>query len=75
MGKKNRAAGESRSPMPVVVPGQLQVPAPPSALWPLPQVPSLALVPRIPRPESTLTQVSDAAWSCGHVLCPLSLPS
>lgn len=75
MGKKNRAAGESRSPMPVVVPGQLQVPAPPSALWPLPQVPSLALVPRIPRPESTLTQVSDAAWSCGHVSVPsLSLP-
>lgn len=58
-----------------VVPGPLQVPAPPSALWTLPQVPSLALGPRIPQPESTLTRVSDAAWGCSHVSVPsLSLP-
>lgn len=78
MGRENRAAGgvggESRSPMPVVVLGQLQVPPPPAALWLLSQVPSLAHVPWIPRPEATLTQVSDAARSCGHLSVP-ALPS
>lgn len=63
MGREKRAAGESRSLTPVVVPGQLKVSAPPR-LWPLPQVP------RLPRPESTLTQVSDAAWGCAHVHVP-----